>query len=248
MSTWLTIPSKRSAAEVNRTLALWRHQGYRIAIWRDPGDEPVECDLMIQRAYPGYAQAVNELAFAVLEADPSCDWIVAGGDDTEPDPNHTADEIARECSEHFVRCNVDFLKTEEEQPLKSVKTFGVMQPTGDRFASGSIDRIAGSPWLGREWCLRANQGQGPFWPEFVHMYGDECLMRTAEILGAYWRRPDLIHFHNHFMRASDAIDSPAIQKPIPAHLVEWNSAPHWNAMKAIFKGLEAQNFEPCMPL
>lgn len=257
MSVWLTIPSKRPPVEVERTLSLWRNQGYRIAIWRDSGDAPVECDLLLQReAYPGYARAVNALCAAVLETDPDCDWCVAGGDDTEPDPNHAADEIAAECSAYFGALHACRMDNPAHARIAECRvedwmrwsTFGVMQPTGDRFASGSIDRIAGSPWLGREWCLRANQGQGPFWPEFVHMFGDECLMRTAERLGVYWRRPDLIHFHHHFMRASEAIDSPAVQKPIPAHLVDWNSPRHWNAMKAIFKGLEAQDFEPCMPL
>jgi hypothetical protein len=123
-----------------------------------------------------------------------------------------------------------------------------MQPTGDRFAGGCIDRIAGSPWLGREWCLRANGGRGPFWPEFTHMFGDECLKRTAEKLGVYWARPDLIHKHNHFQRASDAIDAKAVGRPIPPHLAKWNTRAHWDEMQAIFRRLEAEDFAPCMPL
>ena len=123
-----------------------------------------------------------------------------------------------------------------------------MQPTGDRYAGGCIDRIAGSPWLGREWCLRANGGRGPFWPEFTHMFSDECLKRTAEKLGVYWARPDLTHFHNHFMRETSAIDSEAVRKAVPQHLKQWNTPEHWDEMKAIFKRLEADHFAPCMPL
>jgi hypothetical protein len=215
-------------------------------------------------AYPGYGLSINRLSRLVLDLDPSCDWIVTGGDDTLPDPNHTADEIAAQCSMHFysaIECAYPPSRPSwSEIPIPSPggsgkdapswkrwSTFGVMQPTGDRFAGGCIERIAGSPWLGREYCLRANQGKGPFWPEFTHMFGDEALKRTAEKLGVYWARPDLTHFHNHLMRASDAIDSRAIKKPIPPHLVQWNTSEHWEEMKAIFKRLEAEDFAPCMP-
>ena len=230
MSVWLTIPSARTAAEADPTLAKWRERGYLVALWRDLGSEPIDCDILVIGEYPGYARAVNYLCKEVLERDLAAAWCVAGGDDTLPDPNHAADEIAQQCAEHFGG------------------TFGVMQPTGDRYAGGCIDRIAGSPWLGREWCQRANAGQGPFWPEFVHMFGDECLMRTAVKLGVYWQRPELVHFHEHFMRKSSAIDSPAAAKNVPPHLIRWNSPQHWREMETIFRNLEAQDFEPCMPL
>lgn len=244
MATWLTIPSARPPAEANPILEKWRKQGYRIALFRDAGAAPIDCDLLLTGEYPGYAQAVNALCREVMARDARCDWMAAGGDDTSPDPNHTADEIALELSHYFSRESVPHWK----HPDPRFRTFGVMQPTGDRFAGGSIDRIAGSPWLGREWCKRANGGQGPFWPEFRHMFGDEALMRTAEKLGVYWRRPDLTHMHHHFMRATDAIDSPAIARKPPAHLVEWNSAAHWAESQAIFRRLEAQGFAPCMPV
>lgn len=250
MSVWFCIPSARPVAEVNVILAKWRVMGYKTAIWRDdpwlgrPGG-----DLLVTGAYPGYAMAVNTLAREVLECDQECDWIVCGGDDTEPDKNKRADDIARECSKHF---RDDYLGTPKllgvEFDGRKFSTFGVMQPTGDRFAGGSIDRIAGSPWMGREWCLRANQGLGPLYPEFTHMFVDEALKRTAEKLGVYWMRPDLTHMHHHFMRASNAIDSPAVHKVIPPHLVKWNSPQHWEDMKRIFKRLEAEDFAPCMPL
>lgn len=236
MSVWFAIPSARPADQVQAVLAHWYAEGYKIALWRE--DWEVTCDLRMGsgKPYPGYAKAVNELAEIVLEHDSACDWIVTGGDDTLPDSNYTAKEIADQCSDYFSKV------------LDGMSTFGVMQPTGDRFAGGCIDRIAGSPWLGREWCLRANGGRGPFWPEFTHMFGDECLKRTAEKLGVYWARPDLIHKHNHFQRASDAIDAKAVSKPIPPHLLKWNTRAHWDEMQAIFKRLEAQDFAPCMPL
>lgn len=224
---FLTIPSARPGGG---TIAKWRERGYGVAVFLNPDTLGVEADLTLRGEYPGYAQAVNTLCREVLERYPEVEWCVAGGDDTLPDPYYFANEIASYSTEYFGG------------------TFGVMQPTGDRFAGGSIDRIAGSPWMGREWCMRANGGAGPMWPEFTHMFVDEAIMRTAEKLGVYLRRPDLIHFHRHFMRESDAIDSNAVHKPIPEHLREWNSPQHWEEMKAIFQRLEREDFAPCMPL
>lgn len=227
MSVWLAIPSIREGAGL---VMQWWRSGYKIALWREISKPIFEAWPHRTDPYPGYAIAVNELVKAILKEDAQAEWIVTGGDDTSPDPNHTPDEIAAELEAHFGG------------------TFGVCQPTGDRFAGGSIDTIAGSPWMGREWCLRANQGRGPLWPEFQHMFVDQHLMCVAEKLGVYWRRPDLIHFHDHFMRKSADLNSPAVQKPIPSHLQKWNTQRHWDESKAIFERLKAQNFAPCMPL
>lgn len=239
MSIWLAIPSARPAAEAAACLKAWQERGYLVAIWRDgnalssgwrSAEDPEGADYVLRGNYPGYAIAVNSLAKWIVENDASAEWIVTGGDDTFPDPNRDAFQIGAECTDHFGG------------------TFGVMQPTGDRFASGSIDRIAGSPWLGREWCQRANAGQGPLWPEFAHMFVDEALMRVAQKLGIFWQRRDLIHMHRHFMRASEDINSHAVAKECPPHLVQWNSPQHWNEMKAIFQRLEAEDFASCMPV
>ena len=234
MSVWYCIPSARPREEAEKCLRAWRQRGYRVAVFVDDIHCPVlpGAEVVIGfPQYPGYATAVNRMAEHVLEIDPSCNWIVTGGDDVWPDPNHTADEIAAQCEAHF-----------------GGDSFGVMQPTGDRFAYGSIDRIAGSPWMGRKWCLLANQGKGPLWHEFTHMYVDECLQRTAEKLGVYWQRPELIHMHRHYARAHDGVDSPARHAPPPPHLEKWNTREHWNEMRAIFKRLEAEDFKSCLPL
>jgi len=203
MNVWLAIPSARE--ESQSTLPLWKARGYKVAVFRNLGASLIKCaDLVLSGDYPGYAIATNALCAEILENDKECDWVVGGGDDVEPD-KRDPEQIARECTQHFAG------------------TFGVMQPTGDRFAQGSIDRIAGSPWMGRSWCLRANGGQGPFWPSFRHMFGDECLLRVAEKLGVYWRRPDLVHLHRHFMRESLDLNSRAVPSVIPPHLIEGNS-------------------------
>jgi hypothetical protein len=103
-----------------------------------------------------------------------------------------------------------------------------------------IERIAGSPWLGREWCRRANKGQGPFWPEFTHMFGDQLLQEHAKHLGVFWQRPDLTHFHDHAQR--DQVSPPA------PHMAQWNTPQHWAQSKAIFERLVAGNFQECAPI
>jgi len=101
-SVWYCIPSKRPPEEAEPILREWRERGYKIALWRDEGDGHVTADWVMHGwEYPGYARAVNVLAKQVLEQDPTCEWIVTGGDDVLPDPNHSAEEIARECSEYF---------------------------------------------------------------------------------------------------------------------------------------------------
>lgn len=261
MSVWFCIPSARPAEEANRVLELWHERGYKIALYFDScppmgtvcrGERVDGCAVIRDfrqlpydhyahgyGSYPGYAKAVNNLISNVMKLDPDAEWFVTGGDDTEPDPNHTAEEIANQCSEHFER------ETESSRPGDRAwghATFGVMQPTGDRFAGGSIDRIAGSPWIGREFALRVNGGQGPYWPEYTHMFVDEEIMQVALKLGVFWQRPDLVHLHHHFMRKSTALDSVAVSKPIPAHLVEANSQAHWNRYQSLFLKRKAQGF------
>lgn len=229
MKAWLAIPSARPAAEADGVLCKWRSKGYGVALWRDSEVDVPPCDLLLTGGrYPGYAGAVNAIAREVLTRDRSCGWIVIGGDDTEPDI-HPPDLIAAECEAYFGG------------------TFGVMQPTGDRFADGSIDRIAGSPWIGREWCERANGGAGPLWPEFTHMFVDDCLQQTAIRCNVFWQRRDLIHLHHHFRRRDGSLTSPATHSAPPAHLKRWNTPQHWNDMLAIYERLRRADFAPCMP-
>ena len=239
MSVWYCIPSARPAAEANSALDLWRRQGYRIALWRDPGAEPIACDLLIQQSYNGYAVAVNTLIAAALELDPACDWTVTGGDDVSPDPNLQADEIARQCSEHFGLIH------------SSAPTFGVMQPTGDRWGedpnlpncnatrTAYADRVCCSPWIGREFCARVNGGNGPLWPEYTHMFVDEELQHVATNLGVLWQRRDLIHLHRHWARE---------RRQIPQFLTAANSATHWRDSQALFDRRRANGFPGSQPL
>lgn len=189
MSVWFVIPSKRPAAEANACLGAWHAMGYHTAVAREAVDGEVNCSLLeVVQEYMGWPASVNHLAKIVLEKDSSCLWIVTGGDDYWPDPLKGAEEIAGEASAHFSG------------------TFGVMQPTGDPWSDSQgriIERIAGSPWLGREWCRRAYGGNGPLPPYYFHNYADEELQHVAKRLGVFWQRPDLVQQHKHWFHTKD---------------------------------------------
>jgi hypothetical protein len=230
VSVWVTIPSARPLSKVRPWAKEWHDRGYQVALWRDEGAEQVPGVSLITSCgrYPGYAFAVNALVAEVRALDAGAEWFVIGGDDTFPAQGF-AEKIAAECDEHFAG------------------TFGVMQPTGDRFAGGSIDRIAGSAWIGRRFAEQVYQGQGPLWPEYQHMFVDEELKLVAEAAGVYWPRPDLVQFHSHFMRASSALDSIAIRAEPPPHLAKWNTSAHWKESKALFERRRAAGF-PARPV
>ena len=222
MSVWFATPSKRPVAEAEACIAKWIERGYQAVVQRDPGDGVLANCLTVARPYQGYSEAVNFLCSLVL-GDIEAIWIVTGGDDTDPDPNHTAERIAAECTGHFSG------------------TLGVMQPTGDRWQEedgratwpdqpAAIDRICGSPWMGREFVARAYGGHGPMWPEYWHMFNDEELQNVAIKLGILWQRRDIIHMHNHWMK---------LGKQIPDFLVRANSMENWNKTHALFLARKA---------
>jgi hypothetical protein len=271
MSVWYCIPSKRPPEEAEKCLKLWRERGYKIALWLDnPTGEGKEgfatkntrwawdiwqrrtnapdCDLIASaEKYPGYAAAVNQLIRIVLcEALPiskDAEWLVTGGDDVEPDANHSAEEIARQCSEYFDVPSAARFDT---------PTFGVMQPTGDRYGaderhlgergSAYIDRVCGSPWMGREFCRRMYGGRGPLCEEYFHMGEDEELQAVAMKLGVLWQRADLIHFHRHWARKNKSRDD------MPKFLERANSPEEWQKYKQIFAERKAAGFPGHEPL
>ena len=226
---WFVIPSKRPLVEANKSLDKWRERGYRLALWRDEGDDlHPQCDLlMVSSPYPGWGGSVNVLGRMVLERDPECNWIVTGGDDTYPDPTHDPADIARECEERFGG------------------TLGTMQPCGDPWGEENryyqqhftkprhIERIAGSPWIGREYFLQANMGDGPIWAEYRAMYDDQELQEVATKQGLFWQRRDLTHYHDHWTRKNE---------PFPEFSRYWNSPAHFESNRALFNRRKAAGF------
>ena len=249
---WLALPSKRPPEEVEPLLRAWRERGYKLAVWRDVGDGDFGTDIAVaSMTYPGYAVAVNFLCREVLHSDPIAQWIVAAADDILPDPNHSAEEIARECSKYFVETALNDVTKETETPLFEFlgrsATFGVMQPTGDpwRDIQGRIiERIAGSPWIGREFARRMYGGVGPYWHEYRHCFVDEELQNVAQKLGVFWQRPDLTHHHQHWAR----VEQGKPQAVMPAFLAEANSPEHWVKYKGIFEDRRAKGFPSHEPI
>ena len=228
--------------------------GYKIAVFRDLGAPLIpEASFVIVDKYPGYAIASNRLIQEVFARDPECDWVVGGGDDMEPDPEYDPGAVTLENEDYFRDLNCDY--------TERGATFGVMQPTGDRWgesdpwakiqypsAPAYIDRICGSPWLGREFCRRINQGRGPFWPEYFHMFVDEELQNVAQRLGVLWQRRDLTQKHNHWAR-QDRKESRTYMGPLPPeHLKEALSKAHWDEAKALFERRKAVGFPGSEPI
>jgi hypothetical protein len=262
MSVWLCLPSARLPEEANKVLRLWRTQGYKIALWRDSValSDQLICDALLFGEYPGYAEAVNRLVKLVLHDEPECQWIVTAGDDTQPDLAHSAEQIAMECSMHFAELHagpdaapgVGLSVKSLEAGIRGInhRTFGVMQPTGHRWGDKDgayIDRVAGSPWMGREWCLRVNQGNGPLWPEYYHMGVDQELQEVAIKLGVFWQRPDLIHLHQHWGLPKPG-ERMGQQSNMPDFLKKANSLEHWNTYKKLFHDRKANGFPGHEPL
>lgn len=254
MSVWYAIPSKKPAADAQLCIDAWRWRGYRVAIWRDVGDAPVECDLMLTGEYAGYPKAVNALCRAILDAEPLTDWIVSGGDDIWPDAGQEPEKIAEECGEHFWEASVargggyKFGKGNVVTHEQSA-TFGVMQPTGDRWGADPkqpnccgtayADRVCGSPWMGREFIQRINGGAGPFWEGYTHMFPDEEMQAICQRLGILWQRPDLTQKHMHWGRE---------YRPMPSYLKAANSPAHWDRYRRLFENRKAAGFPGHEPL
>ena len=240
MSVWYAIPTARPDGG---TIPKWQEAGYKVAACVDEGN-PGNCkpDLFESiLTYPGYAASVNWLIAAVLKLDPECSWVVTGGDDILPDPNHTPDEIAAQCAEHFGEYLGGYT-----QPFGHLHTFGVMQPTGDRWAGGSIDRICGSPWMGREFCEQMYGGDGPLWSGWFHMFPDEELQEVAKKLGVLWQRRDLIHKHNHWARRDGPQDVDFDPRFEPEHLKDKN--PTLQRDRPLFNQRKARGFPGHEPL
>lgn len=200
---------------------MWQAKGYKVSVWRDP-EKPILADICHTAPYPGHSMACNEMVRLALAVDPEAQWVVVPGDDIDPDPKHDPEDIVRECTEHFGG------------------TFGVMQPTGDRWLNAGIEHICGSPWIGREFCEKINRGRGPFWPEYFHMWNDSEMQEVSKRLKILWQRPDLVHLHRHWMRETPG-------NP-PAFLERANSRENWDAMREIFMRRKERGFPGHEPL
>ncbi len=255
MSVFFVIPSKRPPSEALKSLRAWREQGYHVIIQRDPGEAEVELQKLVrvvERPYAGYAEAVNHLTRIALGE--GAEWIVCAGDDMYPDPHKDAETIARECNAYF-----DLKMREDAAAWKCpfiggrAETWGVMQPTGDRWlvngpgTKPGSECVAGSPWMGREWCRRINGGRGPLWEEYFHCGEDEELQEVAIKYGVFWQRPDLTHHHEHWGRPKEG-ERLAHSSRMPEFLKRANSAHEWAKMKRILADRKAAGWPGSEPI
>ena len=248
MSVWFAIPSCRVKPEAEACLSKWKSQGYKIAILRQ-GDPLDICDLQIPTGeYLGWPRSVNILAREVLRRDRECNFVVSGGDDYNPDPKFTASEIGFSCEAYFGRSKANYPLA--QTAYEDGATLGVMQPVADRWGDSEsarqtygqdrgavLDRVAGSPWMGREWCERAYLDNGPMWDGYHHLYADEELCCVAEKMGVYWRRPDLNQYHAHPARGERGFAAYH-----EGHLANLYSQEAWAREKAIFEDRKAKGF------
>lgn len=224
MSVWVVFPSANEPL-CNETAAKWRAQGYRVAVFHNTpfttGSTAIE-SYYYQSEYQGYWRSVN---YIVERLGKLPELVVAAADDIDPDPNHTADEIAAMYFERFP------------------DGFGLLQPTGDRQGDlidgkWNSQRICGSPWFGRGWIERAYQGKGPMPTHYGHYFGDEELQHVAQKLGVLYQRDDLAQFHRHWSWGWRKI----------GEYNERNQHLWWEADACTFKRHRAEGFPGSEPL
>ena len=182
LTVWYAIPTVKPE-ECGETFAKWKAMGYKTAALVDGATlDPQNADLIIRTdAYPGYGAAVNRLARAAVEH--GADIVVTGGDDISPDPRYSVSEIAADFGRHFRG------------------TLGVMQPYREADpVTGGEAGSAVSPWLGKEWILRAYQGKGPLNEAYHHYFTDTELRDVAIHHGLYWENHGVEQFHDIWSR------------------------------------------------
>lgn len=243
---WLCIPSARPDGGTAR---LWKARGYRVALQRDPGAPqlPEDCfDFIWEHEWDGYPRAVNRLCREVIKQWPETLVCVTGGDDIEPDPSQDP-----WCIQYAFVNMVSYRQYGSKglpMPMDA-PTYAVMQPTGDPWADSQgriIERIAGSPWFGRQWIERANGGQGPLNESFYHFFVDEHCQRAAQMQGVFWQRPDIVQMHRHWTRDFKEGGRQGKRPVRPEHLKKAQAM--WDADKRVFEECKARNFSESLPL
>ena len=186
---WLALPSA-NIEMASKTFPVWRQKGYKIAaVVPDRLSDQYSSlvDLMVLESkiggYQGWPKSVNHLSKLLSDYE----IIIAAGDDMYPDSDYEAHQLRLQFVRHFGG------------------TFGVMQPYGDKFGSMACDtceQICGSAWLGKEFRERINQGKGPMWEEYWHMWADTELYQVATKYNCLWIRGDLKQYHEHRIRGT----------------------------------------------
>lgn len=221
MTPWLILPSA-DPVKAKENLPKWRERGWLIAVLVDNKqyldahhDAYDGCAIIVVPGeYHGYPWAIKE----ILKQLPKFDTVCAAGDDMQPEPNFTANQMAERYWNRFP------------------DGIGVYQPCGDMWmqdASGkpAAARICGSPIVSCEFTNRINGGKGLFWPEYAHWFSDEELCCVATKMGCLWHDYDTSHKHLHWHRT---------KQPRPPHMVKHEQK--WKADEDLFKRRKAEGF------
>lgn len=197
---WPTVHKEQT----NKMIDVWHEKGYGVGVLVNlpmTNDMFEKADVVIvQNQWEGFPVAVNLLCENVFG-----DIVVVAGDDIYPDPDKTADEIAEIFLEKFP------------------DTFGVMQPTGDKF--GDYDKCAVSPWIGKKFIEKAYEGNGPYWEEYFHYFSDRELQEYAIKMEAFFQCKDITQYHDHWQRKENP--------KRPEHLMKAKN--RWHADQRIYK-------------
>lgn len=203
------LPSANPAM-ARKHLPKWVSAGYRVIMLQDRVRFDVAgCEVVHVEEYLGYALSVNKL-YREVPGVSGAEVVVLIGDDMDPDPILSPGDLRRQFLERFP------------------DTFGVMQPIGDDLSG--VDRICGSPWVGRSFASRINGGRGPLWSGYYHFFADEELFDVSTMLKRLWQRRDVSHYHDHWSRNRER----------PPHLAEAQA--RWDSDKSLHARRKAEGF------
>lgn len=120
--------------------------------------------------------------------------------------------------------------------------------------SAVIDRICGSPWMGREFCRRMYHGGGPLYNGYYHNFADEELQHVARKLGVLWQRRDLTQTHRHWAQKQTKSATHTGLAGDVRNMPEWArkindpALSDWDQSKALFAKRKAAGFPGHEPL
>jgi hypothetical protein len=208
---WAVWPSANPELAAENS-ARWHDAGYKTAVLFDRGTRwersPADRIILNCSDYLGFPHSINQLCHEVPG-----EVVVCAGDDVHPPDVPPAG---------LRMIFLDFFPD----------TFGVIQPTGDKF--GSIETAAVCPWIGRAFIDEAYGGAGPYFEEYFHYFCDQELQEVATLLGAFKQLPEITQYHDHWQRDGGER---------PPHLMK--AKDRWEEDRDIFEIRQRHRFPEC---
>ena len=181
-------------ARSNETAKAWAGLRYQVAVATELPIPPK--DICAHRVfnftkYDGYYRSMNTVC-QWLVREMKADIVVCAGDGIMPDTRYPAWGLGG----MFVQ--------------KFPNGLGIMQAIGHRWQADrgpgqynfhdwpSTERRCESPWIGREFILRAYGGRGPYSDAYAQYYGDAELHDVAQKMGVLWRNENVAQRSIHW--------------------------------------------------